>query len=556
MTRQECNAKIRKEVEDLKQFRNDNSAFLIWFLINIYCLSEQDSIDAICDGKNDKGIDAIWFDEKNEEIYIFQSEFSPDDDKNAGDTKIREFAGIFNWFKSEENIKSLEHGFINEELKNKLETLLIAEKIARGCNVNFVYITNKLFDKNAKEFLSTIKIEAYDNNTIIQHYTYSSAPEIKNNPIKLNITNDSVLKYEDKSIVLSIPATELVKLEGIQDQSLFSRNVRLYTGNTRVNKDIVRTIMDKNEHELFFLYHNGISITCTKYIYENNELTLSGYQVINGCQSLMTLFQNQDIITDKIQILTKIILIDNIDSSLIKKITKNSNNQNAISLKDLRSNDRVQITLQNTFNEFYGSSIFYMIKRGEVASGSQKYITIDLAGQLIKAFYFYESYNTHLKTSFFGEEYESIFSKSMNCHKIYLAFIIFNIISENANLISNEPIKVYGLARYSLLSIIGKILEDDAIGICILNKPEDYLKFENINNLMKSITLLFKLIVLDYNAYIDDYISKHSFFDYKNLFKNKEFCTILFDSILLDHKKSIVRHSEDSFENIYNGSNH
>lgn len=63
-----------------------------------------------------------------------------------------------------------------------------------------------------------------------------------------------------------------------------------------------------------------------------------------------------------------------------------------------------------------------MIKRGEVASGSQKYITIDLAGQLIKAFYFYESYNTHLKTSFFGEEYESIFSKSMNCHKIYLVF--------------------------------------------------------------------------------------------------------------------------------------
>lgn len=252
MTRQECNAKIRKEVKDLKQFRNDNSAFLIWFLINIYCLSEQDSIDAICDGKNDKGIDAIWFDEKNEEIYIFQSEFSPDDDKNAGDTKIREFADIFNWFFSEENIKNLEHSLINEELKNKLETLLIADKIARGCNVNFVYITNKLFDKNAKEFLSNIKIEAYDNDTIIQHYTYSSAPEIKNNPIKLNITNDSVLEYEDKSIVLSIPATELVKLEGIQDQSLFSRNVRLYTGNTRVNKDIVRTIKDKNEHELFF----------------------------------------------------------------------------------------------------------------------------------------------------------------------------------------------------------------------------------------------------------------------------------------------------------------
>jgi hypothetical protein len=72
MTKTEYNLRVRSEVEILKQqYRNDNSAFLIWFLKNIFCLSEQESVDSVCDGSRDKGIDGIWVDENEEEIYIF-----------------------------------------------------------------------------------------------------------------------------------------------------------------------------------------------------------------------------------------------------------------------------------------------------------------------------------------------------------------------------------------------------------------------------------------------------------------------------------------------------
>lgn len=302
---------------------------------------------------------------------------------------------------------------------------------------------------------------------------------------------------------------------------------------------------------MFFLYHNGISITCDNYRFANKKITLSGYQVINGCQSLMTLFQNKDLLSDNIQILTKIIKLSNINSSLIKEITKNANNQNAISLKDLKSNDRVQINLQNTFKKFYGDSVFYVIKRGEYASENQDSISIDYAGQLIKAFYFEEPYKTHLKTTFFGDEYEYIFSNSMNCHKIYLAFIVFNVICRKVELIDNVQVRAYGLARFTLLTIIKKILENDSKGGKILSSPEQFLKKENIEILKKAITKLFNLLVLDYNAYIQDYINSGNFFDYKNLFKNKDFCEKLINSILNEHKKSIVRHPEDGFDKIY-----
>lgn len=556
MERAKCIERIRKEVEYFKQnYRNDNSAFLIWFLKNIYCLSEQDSVDAVCDGQRDKGIDAIYYDENDDNIIIFQSEFSPNDDQGSGDSKIREFAGVMNWFKDSDSVRSLESALINEELKRKLINLSISDKIEEGCEVSFVYVTNKVFDRNATEFLSTTEIEGFDNNKILQQYIYIAEEEIQKSPITISIQNETFINYENKSIVLSIPATELIKLEGIQDQSLFSRNVRLWQGNSRVNKDLVKTIKDPKEHDNFFLYHNGISIVCTKYSFEDKVLTLENYQVINGCQSLKSLYQNRDALDDKLQILTKIIKIEGSDTALANTITKNANNQNAIALKDLKSNDRIQIGLKRTFEEAYSDKVFYQIKRGETAEKHQETITIDYAAQLITAFYLGESYKTHLKTNFFSSDYEKIFSRDMNCHKIFLAHTIFSSICNAIDKIEDEKVRAYGLARFSILTIIKRILENDTIGKEVLLDPQKYLQESNLNKLSGAITKLFSLVALDYNDFIIEYNNENGFFDYKNLFKNKEFCEKLTNGVLNAHKKAIIRHPEDSFENIYSGSN-
>ena len=72
-----------------------------------------------------------------------------------------------------------------------------------------------------------------------------------------------------------------------------------------------------------------------------------------------------------------------------------------------------------------------------------------------------------------------------------------------------------------------------------------------IDKLKQALTILFKLVVLDFYAFIKEK-ENSTFLDYKNFFKNKEFYTSLYTQILTDHKKSIVRHPDDSFECIYN----
>ena len=349
MNRSEYNDRLRIEVAALTTtYRNESAAFLVWFLKNIFCHDEQLAIDSVCDGKNDKGIDGIWVDDDSEEIHIFQSKFSPNDGREQGDVDLRDFYGTTVWFETEDTVNSLLSSIANPELKNLLIGLSIREKIGRGYALNLVFITNKIFDVNAKEYLQATLFETYDNNTIFDHYTYIAEEDIVCDPKTLTLANNNVIEYksitEGKVAVVALPVLQTLELEGIQDRSLFSRNVRFGVGRTRVNREIKKTLLDSGEHSKFFLYHNGITIICSTYEIKNNHITIKDYQVINGCQSLITFYENRLLLSGDIVVLAKIIMVEP-HSNLIDKITYYANNQNAISMWDLRSNDRIQIGL-------------------------------------------------------------------------------------------------------------------------------------------------------------------------------------------------------------------
>jgi hypothetical protein len=95
------------------------------------------------------------------------------------------------------------------------------------------------------------------------------------------------------------------------------------------------------------------------------------------------------------------------------------------------------------------------------------------------------------------------------------------------------------------------ILADDKIGLNLIDSPDEYVINENFLKLKKAFTKLFELVALDINGFIAEYMNEVELFDYKNLFKNKEFCDRMNINVLTGHKKSIVRHPEDSFKAIY-----
>lgn len=550
-------SKMRQEVNEYADGnREDSAAFLIWFLENYFRLETQEAIDCVCDHTNDKGIDAIYVDDEDEIIYLFQSKFSPNDNQEQGDNDIRKFVGSREWLQTENTVQNLLNSTASRELKSLVEEKEIIEKT--NYKKISVFVTNKRFNIHAKEYLNiTNDIESYGSDDLFQKYTFFADEEICFPKIDLHLSNNTKIEYNlpDGTLVrvYSINVKELIKLQGIQDRTLFYKNVRYGVGNTRVNKSIKQTILETPEHNHFFLYHNGITIICNKLIENlaNNKISIGGYAVINGCQSMLNFFENRQKLSNNLFILVKIIKL-NRTSPLIKKITYYANNQNSISLQDLKSNDSVQKSLQREFEQLFNNSILYKRKKGESEEGFLEVIEKDFAAQLIEAIYLGNPHHTALKQKLFGEDYSKIYSRKMNAEKIYFANILYKIIEDNANLLNNISIRNYGLSIFFFAHAVTEILKEDSIGLQIIDNPRDYVTI-NKSVLIASLKRLWKLITPDINFDIEEYTTqKNGFFDYKNVFKNSGFVKMMASKIKTDYIRLVRRDIHYSFSNIYN----
>jgi hypothetical protein len=100
--------------------REEASAFLNWFLVNIYRLDILEVQNIVCDGRGDKGIDGIYVNENEECIDIFQAKTVQNSSKTLGDTQLKEFVGSLKQLETAEGVDSTISTTSNIQLKNLL----------------------------------------------------------------------------------------------------------------------------------------------------------------------------------------------------------------------------------------------------------------------------------------------------------------------------------------------------------------------------------------------------------------------------------------------------
>jgi hypothetical protein len=229
-------------------------------------------------------------------------------------------------------------------------------------------------------------------------------------------------------------------------------------------------------------------------------------------------------------------------------ITYYTNNQNAISLKDLKSNDKIQQDLQEEFNKLFQRHILYKIKNGEDESNYRRVIENDFAAQLITSFYLKEPYTAHQKTQIFTDNYNKIFNRHINASYIFLMAEMFRAIDDNRDQIEDEGIRSYKLTRFFFVYIFRLIFESDTGGRELLTNPLKFLttyKDKYYNAFVK----LFRLLVLDFNYYVNNEKQK-GYFDYKNNLRNATKVNEMANEIVVAYKRQLVRHPEDAFSQL------
>ncbi|RJS63036.1 AIPR family protein [Priestia filamentosa] len=148
----------------------------------------------------------------------------------------------------------------------------------------------------------------------------------------------------------------------------------------------------KSEPTKFFMFNNGVTMTSRDIdvtlvnAKQKWKIVLDNYQVVNGGQTLRTLYEFKDShydeeILNKAHILVRIFKTGK-QEGLTNKIAEFTNSQNAISPVDLKSLDSLQIKIEQILKD---NGILYVRKVGDLGETDTEYehrISMERFGQL------------------------------------------------------------------------------------------------------------------------------------------------------------------------------
>lgn len=395
------------KVEELNNARS--RTFIHLFLkVKFGILDFKEREKFITDDPQDGGIDGYYLDEEHKKIYFFQSKFRTNE-KNFNEKEIlfsellkMDVDRITDGEKADEK-RVLYNPKIQKMLteiqkipdigKWKTEVVILA---------NVADVTPSQLKKLTGGFSPTI----YKNNNVYQELVFPVIQGTYYNPnelrISLNLSNTSsqsarvtykvkTTKKECDITLVFVPTLEIAHAMYKYRNSILKFNPRSYLelSHNPVNQDIADSIVTLSTNE-FALYNNGITILSygtdfNEKIGQKNkgQLIVTQPQIINGGQTAFTLSRvyedyvvskkKPDIFESK-EVLLKVITFPPEDTlsqdeylDLIEAVSKATNQQSQVNEADRRSNDQIQIQLQNFLFEKH--DVFYERKRGEYADG-------------------------------------------------------------------------------------------------------------------------------------------------------------------------------------------
>lgn len=303
-----------------------------------------DDIDAgFVDGANDGGIDFIYYDD--EKIYFVQGKTS----KKISYNEIRDI-----FYKMRETYISL----INDKLQTysqnlKTKFLNIYDSFPTDPDMEFVLFSGSDFNSEIVR-----KIEQIANSDDFNRYTLSAYSSVDIQDKVLSVDQNimlvnygtldldhprNFLSYnDDQGAIFTIKAHSLKKLFiQFHSSGLFGYNLREHIRDNKVDTAIDKTI--KNEPSNFWYLNNGITIACSDFKADGNNLKLWDFSIINGAQTTTKIGKSTNIDANRdFSLVCKVVKSKgSLNDDFIRNISQASNSQKPIKQRDLKANSNI-----------------------------------------------------------------------------------------------------------------------------------------------------------------------------------------------------------------------
>jgi len=302
---------IKEATREAKNPVQKGHDYLIWMLANVFEETMENAENAIIDGPDDCGIDAVLRYEK--QITLIQSKFGESHDIGMIDKFVKDIERFKNAEQS--SIKRNDLSYLWNEINQK------------GVKINLVYLTQQY-----AEYKSDV-VEVIDLAKTIQILSLRKMKPERGHKAIINYLDG----YQRNNIFhCTVRAKEIANLVE-RNKYILDNNIRHDLGHKmKVNKGIRKTLEECPEK--FADYNNGCTMTASPKGFVNDEknkkLNLDSPIIVNGAQtSHAALDVSRKTKNLDAEIDLKIILTD--DEEHQKNITRFSNTQNAVKGKDL-----------------------------------------------------------------------------------------------------------------------------------------------------------------------------------------------------------------------------
>src|SRR5665647_41399 len=422
--------KIKSEISNDKfytdHFSNDGIRFVAWYVRRVLLRSVEATKIEVVDGANDKKIDALVIDDENRNIIILQGKFF-----ESGVVDSEPLQEILSAWVRIQDLHSLQNDG-NDKIKERIETLRQALDDEYDIVFELLTIGNltPAAEKDLKAFSErleqsndfTASITLVNSEIIETRLIDAESKELPAINHSITIDPEKVMTFDIKgtrSIIAALSLSECLKFPGILDQRLFRKNVRQSLGWNTVNKKIKQSLKGDRPQDFFF-YHNGITAICKNFKLneDNTILECVDLNVVNGCQSLTTIYKcSEDVrkIDKKIGfILFRFYEIPQKD--LADKISINTNSQSSVKPRDLKSNDRIILSIKRAYEAMYPDGLFMNQRGMEVAGNKDLSKVVDATdfAKMVMAWQCQRPNISYNEKKLFDELYRNVFKPDYN----------------------------------------------------------------------------------------------------------------------------------------------
>ncbi|MFA7425888.1 MAG: AIPR family protein [Desulfosarcinaceae bacterium] len=472
-------------------------AFVYLCVKTMLDLGVEEAFDCLTEGGGDFGVDAIHLSEEIDGefgVTLFQGKYDrslkgeSNFGENAINAMIHAIRHIFD--------PSAELGAINERLKIKVEEARSLIRDGLIPRVRAIACNNGLrWNQSAQEAIDQANLGEqvtweYVNHDVLIHIMQ----RIKPVDGTLRLTGKAVVEDMNYSRVCigRIPVTEIAELMKVHGDRLLERNIRRYLGlqGNRVNEGIKETLISDSPSNFYF-FNNGLTLVCSDFSYNalqnsDYQIKVENLQIVNGGQTCMTIYKTLEELNKRgkplpsdATVLVRLYKLPKDNEDIVLQITHATNSQNPVDLKDLRSNDEKQMSLDTSIQSLGYS---YRRKRMDSAAKANE-ITSGAAAEAILAVWRNAPHQAKFFTrEHFGKLYKTIFSDQLNGAQTVTAVLLYRIAENHRRRPgADDPVFVRYASCFIAMQMGRRLLKDIGIKIDAL----DHRNFQKARELIE-----------------------------------------------------------------------